>query len=342
MTLNGPDPNLKLTSPPAIEWPNPMPTDWTDKVSRHRHLWEMSEAQHYDPNTAIDWAMLRADDFSEEERVAVAYWFATNGTFENSGVPTFGYGMVKSYEEHQGDSTSRVLLTVARDEGNHDEMCRRVVETVLPGFPYHREPSSDLERRAANNLEWIHYTNSKYWGGYKAAYEDRTLSAVMSPFMVGEAAASLVYMQTSKEARHPVFADILKHIGKDESRHFAFCNYLAEDTWGELRDSERLALTKNLKAAYVYISVVFGEPRKPFWNVPAYFTETHHELQEIAREAGLGIIPQADRDELWRRSMLRVKSVTDRYGIEFPAVPELGIDGKEVALTEEDLVVVSF
>jgi hypothetical protein len=34
--------------------------------------------------------------------------------------------------------------------------------------------------------------------------------------------------------------------------------------------------------------------------------------------------------------------VTDRYGIEFPAVPELGIDGTEVPLTEEDLVVVSF
>lgn len=334
--------DLGLEVAPPILQPNPMPLDWEDKIPRHRGLWELAEAQHYDPNTAIDWASLKADDFSEAERVALSYWFAVNGTFENSGVPTFGYGMVNSYENHMGDSTSRVLLTIARDEGNHDEMCRRAVATLLPGFPYHRERTSAIEKRAANNLEWINYTNSKYWGGYKTAYQERSMSAVMSPFIVGEAAASLVYMATSKEASHPVFSSILEHIGRDESRHFAFCNYLAQDTWGDLRDDERLSLTKNIKAAYVYISVVFGEPRAPFWKVPGYFSETHHEMQEIARGAGLGIIPQAERDDIWRKGMLRVKSVTDRFGIEFPAVPELGIDGTEVALTEEDLVVVSF
>ena len=132
------------------------------------------------------------------------------------------------------------------------------------------------------------------------------------------------------------------HIGRDEARHFAFCNYLAQDTWGGLREDERTSLTKNIKAAYVYISVVFGEPRAPFWKVPGYFSDTHEEMQNLAREAGLGIIPQKERDEIWRKAMLRVKSVTDRFDVEFPAIPELGIDGTEVALTQEDLVVVSF
>jgi len=328
--------------PPILSKRNPMPMDWEDRNPRHRELWEKAEAQHYDPNTAIDWSQLNPDDFSEEQKVALAYWFATNSTFENSGVPTFGYGMVQSYEQHLGDSTSRMLLTIARDEGNHDEMSRRVVETLLPGFPGHREPTSELERMAANNLRWIHYTNSKYWDGYKRAYEERSLSAVMSPFIVGEAAASLVYMATAKNGSHPVFGDILRHIGIDESRHFAFCNFLAEATWGNLRDDERTALTKNLKAAYIYISVVFGEPRAPFWNVPDHFREAHHRLEDIARGAGLGILEQSERDDIWRKGMLRVKSVTDRFGIPFPAVPELGIEGDEVALTEADLVVVSF
>lgn len=334
---------LLLEEPPPIESTrNPMPMDWEDRVPRHRELWEKAEAQHYDPNTAIPWADLKADDFTEAQRVALAYWFAVNGTFENSGVPTFGYGMVQSYEQHLGDSTSRMLLTIARDEGNHDEMCRRVVAELLPGFPYQRTPTSELERKAANNLAWIHYTNSKYWDSYKSAYEKRSLSAVMSPFIVGEAAASLVYMATAKNGSHPVFSEILRHIGVDESRHFAFCNFLADSTWGDLRDDERVALTKNLKAAYVYISVVFGEPRKPFWHVPDSFSDIHLELEEIARGAGLGIIAQEERDDIWRKGMLRVKSVTDRFGIPFPAVPELGIEGTEVALTEEDLMVVSF
>ena len=131
-------------------------------------------------------------------------------------------------------------------------------------------------------------------------------------------------------------------VGRDEARHFAFCNYLAQDTWGGLREDERTSLTKNIKAAYVYISVVFGEPRAPFWKVPGYFSDTHEEMQNLARKAGLGIIPQKERDEIWRKAMLRVKSVTDRFDVEFPAIPELGIDGTEVALTQEDLVVVSF
>jgi rubrerythrin len=337
------DVDLPVEEPPAFDSShNPMPLDWEDRIPRHRELWEKAEAQHYDPNVAIDWSLLDPADFSEEQRVALAYWFATNSTFENSGVPTFGIGMVQSYEQHLGDSTSRMLLTIARDEGNHDEMSRRIVETLLPGFPDRREATSDLERHAANNLGWIHYTNSKYWDGYKRAYETRSLAAVMSPFIVGEAAASLVYMATSRNASHPVFAEVLRRIGMDEARHFAFCNYLADATWGELRDDEKTALTKNLKAAYIYISVVFGEPREPFWNVPDSFGPVHRHLEDIARDAGLGIIEQEDRDDLWRKGMLRVKSVTDRFGIPFPAVPELGIDGTEVALTEDDLMVVSF
>lgn len=335
--------DLPVEEPPAFDSSrNPMPLDWEDRIPRHRELWEKAEAQHYDPNVAIDWSLLDPADFSEEQRVALAYWFATNSTFENSGVPTFGFGMVQSYEQHLGDSTSRMLLTIARDEGNHDEMSRRVVETLLPGFPDRREATSDLERHAANNLRWIHYTNSKYWDGYKRAYDTRSLSAVMSPFIVGEAAASLVYMATSKNASHPVFSEVLRRIGMDEARHFAFCNYLADATWGQLRADEKTALTKNLKAAYVYISVVFGEPREPFWDVPDSFGAVHRHLEDIARDAGLGIIEQEDRDDLWRKGMLRVKSVTDRFGIPFPAVPELGIDGTEVALTEDDLMVVSF
>lgn len=124
-----------LEPPPDIEPGSPTPMDWTDRIPRHRELWEKAEAQHYDPNTVVDWSALRASDFSDRERLAVAYWFATSSVFENSGVPTFAHGMVKAYEEHLGDSTSRVLLTIARDEANHDEMSRRIVETLLPGFP---------------------------------------------------------------------------------------------------------------------------------------------------------------------------------------------------------------
>ena len=331
-----------LEVPPAIEPGNPMPMDWTDRIPRHRELWEKAEAQHYDPNTAIDWAGLRAEDFSEQDRLAIAYWFATSSVFENSGVPTFAYGMVKSYEEHLGDSTNRVLLTIARDEANHDEMCRRVVQELVPGFPNEFTPASSAQRAAANNLAWIQYTNARYWSGYKAAYDSRTVPAVMGAFVAGEAAASLVYTETAKRTEHPVLAQVLQRIGVDESRHFACFNLMAQEHWERLGAEDKASLTKNLKAAYIYISVVFGEARPPFWKVPKSFEETHAKLQAAAADAGLGLLSEEERRDIWRKAMLRVKNLTDRAGVEFPAIEELGIDGTDTPIREEDLVVVSF
>jgi rubrerythrin len=332
-----------IEAPPAITGPDsPMPMEWADHIPRHRELWEKAEAQHYDPNTVVDWSALKATDFSEDDRLAIAYWFATGSVFENSGVPTFAYGMVKSYEEHLGDSTNRVLLTIARDESNHDEMSRRIVQKLLPGFPNDFTPANAAQRAAANNLAWIQYTNSRYWAGYKGAYDTRTVPAVMAAFVAGEAAASLIYTETAKRTKHPILSQVLHRIGVDESRHFACFNLMAQEHWERLSPKDKAGITKNLKAAYVYISVVFGEAKPPFWKVPASFDDTHVKLQRAAREAGLGLLSDDERRDIWRRAMLRVKNLTDRSGVEFPAIEELGIDGADTPIKEEDLVVVSF
>jgi rubrerythrin len=332
----------ELEWPPSIGSENPMPMDWTDRVPRHRELWERAESQHYDPNVEIDWTQLYAGDFSQDDRLAIAYWFSTSSVFENSGVPTFAYGMIKSYEDHLGDSTSRVLLTIARDESNHDEMSRRIVQTMIPGFPNAFSPQSQEEVEAQNNLAWIQYTNSKYWSGYKAAYDTRSAPAVMAAFVAGEAAASLIYVATAARTDHPLLAQVLHRIGVDESRHFACFNLMAQKYWSDLSDEDKASLTKNLKAAYVYISVVFGDAQPPFWKVPASFQAIHRRMHEAARAAGLGILPPDERKDVWRKAMLRVKNLTDRAGIEFPAIEELGIDGADTPISEEDLVVVSF
>jgi len=339
---SGHDITFDIGAPPAIPAKNPMPMEWSDGIPRHRQLWEKAEQQHYDPNADIDWSALKRSDFSEDQRVAIAYWFATNSVFENSGTPTFGVGMIKSYEEHIGDATNKMLLTVARDEANHDEMSRRIVQELLPGFPHKFSPSSELESAAHRNLQWIQYTNSKYWTAFKRAFDERRLLTLMSNFAVGEAAASLIYMKTANGTEHPVLNNVLHNIGVDESRHFACFNYMAQHSWGTLTDEEKQTLAKNLKASYLYISVVFGDPKQPFWDLPDGFRPRHELFQQIANDAGLGLLPQEERDELWRKAMLRVKAIGDRYGIPWPRIEELDIDGEDTPISEEDLVVVSF
>jgi len=168
------------------------------------------------------------------------------------------------------------------------------------------------------------------------------VAAVMGAFVAGEAAASLIYTETAKRTPHPVLAQVLHRIGVDESRHFACFNLMAQEHWERLSDEDKSSLTKNLKAAYIYISVVFGEARPPFWKVPPSFNETHLKLQAAARDAGLGLLSDDERRDIWRKAMLRVKNLTDRAGVEFPAIEELGIDGADTPIREEDLVVVSF
>lgn len=327
---------------PEIKGRNPMPLDWEDKVPRMRDLYVKAREQEYNPLVAIPWEKLHADDFSPEERTAVAYWIACDGTFENSGVPTFARAMIASYEEHEGDDVSRMLLTIARDEMNHDEICRKVAQTLVPGFPFEFEPKTELERIAQNNLRWVSYVNSRYWSGYLRAFEERRFSAITTAFVMGEAAASLIFMQTAENAKHPVLKEAFRLIGRDESRHFAFCNYMAEKSFATFSEREKEIMTKNLRASFVYISLILDVPQMPFWDVPPGFVDAHLDLEARAVKAGLGLPPIEERREIWRKAALRVKLLTDRHGIKFPALPEVGIEGVETPLTADDFAVVTF
>lgn len=64
----------------------------------------------------------------------------------------------------------------------------------------------------------------------------------------------------------------------------------------------------------------------------------HRLLEESARGAGLGILSLEERVENWRAAVLRMKGVIEPYGIAFPAIPEIGIDGETVAFDPEDII----
>lgn len=336
------DKTTDLIAPPPVEGGNPMPLDWNDKIPRMRDLYEKARSQHYNPLTDLPWDQLDPGDFTAEERLAIAYYMTTDGTFENSGVPTFARAMIASYENHIGDDSSRMLLTIARDEMNHDDICRRVAQTLVPGFPFDFEPKTELERIAQNNQRWISYTNSRYWSGYLRAFEQRRFPAITTAFILGEAAASVIFMRTSERADHPLFKQAFRFIGTDESRHFAFCNFLGNKEFATFSEEEKATMSKNIRAGFIYISIILDVPHPPFWEVPEGFTDAHLAFEATAARAGLGIPPLDERREMWRKAALRVKSLTDRHGLEFPALPEVGIEGVETSLTEEDFAVVTF
>ncbi len=331
-----------LPPPPEITGPNPMPLDWNERVPRMRELYSKALTQSYNIETELKWEALDPGDFTPEERISLAYWMSCDGTFENSGVPTFAYAMIQAFERHEGDDVAKMLHTISRDEMHHDEICRRTAQTLVPGFPFDFEPKTELEEMAVANMRWVSYINSKYWSSFKSAFDRNRFPTLTTNFILGEAAASLIFMRSAERSEHPFFADTFRKIARDESRHFAFCNYMAQEYFATFDDEEREKMTKRLRAAFIYISIVLEIPRQPFWDVPDGFIDSHLELERLAVQGGLGLPPLEERQDIWKKAALRVKGLTDRAGIAFPALPEVGIEGVETALTEEDLVIVSF
>ena len=331
-----------VEGPPTIDGPNPMPLDWADRVPRMRELYDKATSSHYNPMTELPWDSLRPGDFTPDERIALAYWFSVDGSFENSGVPTFAEAMIASREGHYGDDVSRVLLTIARDEAHHDDICKRAAQTLVPGFPFNWQPTNDLGKMAVANLRWISFINSRYWTGYKKAFQKRRFSAITTAFIMGEAAASLIFRRSGELSEHPLFGEAFRLIGRDEARHFAFCNHLGAKEFSSFTDEEKETMTKNIRASFIYVSLILDTPRLPFWDAPDGFAQAHLALEDLASRAGLGLPDLDERQELWQKAALRTKDITDPAGIVFPAMPEVGISGQETPLTEEDFVVMSF
>ena len=72
------------------------------------------------------------------------------------------------------------------------------------------------------------------------------------------------------------------------------------------------------------------EPPADFWDLPEDFIRNQREAEEICRKAGFGVPEYEAKKRNWRRAMLNLKSVLDRYDIPFPAIPEVDISGQEV------------
>ena len=213
---------------------------------------------------------------------------------------------------------------------NHEECAQRFVTRFVPGGPLDWEPKTDLARAAHNNIGWLYHNGGRYWTGYNKAIEKYPLAVLFTSFMMGEVASSSLFHGMAANASLPVFKEVFTRIGRDEARHLQICLMLLEQSWPGLREQYKPMITKQLRAGFVFLSMVLWEPPNEFWDLPPYHLANHRVLVDIARRAGLGVLTYEAQAENWRVAMARVRKVVDRWGIEFPAIPELDIEGAPV------------
>lgn len=323
---------------PAVPQPNIFPMEWRVETPKLAEIYERAKREGFNP-AAMPWQKLDPTQWSEDERVAIMYWFALLSNFDASGPPVFAKAMIHAFETHEEDPVRKCFFSITRDETNHEECCQRTIQRLVPGGPQGFAPRNDLHRAALNNIGWLYHNGGRYWSGYSSALGRYPLAVLFTSFMMGEVASSTLFRGMASKTSHPLFGELFTHIGRDESRHLQICITLLDKRWPALTDQHRAFVTRQLRAGFVFLSMILWEPPGQFWELPEYFLANHRVLIDVARGAGLGVLNYQEQADNWRLAIARVARLVERWGIEFPAIPELDISGVDVGpIAAEDII----
>jgi hypothetical protein len=327
-----------FAAPPPIPQPNIFPIEWRVEREKFVEIYERAKVQQWNPSD-LPWGEVDPEDWSPEQRIGMMYWFAVLANFDASGPPVFARATVHAYENHQEDPVRKCFFSITRDEVNHEEACGRAIQLLVPGGPLDFEATTDLERAAQNNIGWLYHNGGRYWNGYSASLGKYPLAVLFTSFMLGEVASSTLFRSMADNAKHDVFREMFTRIGRDESRHLQICLQLLDKDWPGLTDDLKPLVTRQLRAGFVFLSMILWEPPGQFWELPDYFLPNHRVLMDLARDAGLGVLTTEDQADNWRLALSRVAKIVGRWGIEFPAIPELDFEGVDVGdIDLEDII----
>ena len=331
-----------MREPPATEQPNIYPLGWRSQTGKMEEIWTAAQRDTWDP-ARLPWDTFDPSRYSWAEREAIAYWWTLLSVFDGSAPPVFAAALIKTYEDHEEAPARRCFFSVTRDEQNHEQMCGMSITRLLEHpDPLTHSPRSALGERLQLNAKWLYFNGGRYWNGYKKAVPKYDLAVLFSSFLMGEIAAATIFHQMAANCTEPVFQEAFRNIGRDEGRHMAICMALMERDYPNLSDEQKVTITKQIRAGYLFLSAVLFEPPVEFWDLPADFIEVQREGEEVARAAGFGVPSYATKKENWRNAMLNLKGVLDRYDTPFPAIPEVGISGQEITDVDMDDIIPVF
>jgi len=335
-----PDPDALLADraavPPDLAM-NIYPLEWRVETPK---LWDLFNSAR-DPGWApqrLPWDTLKPEEFTLDQRYALAHWWGLLSTFDGSGPVVFARAMIHTFETHEEDPVRKCFFSITRDEMNHEEVCQRAIQTLVPGGPLNYEPETPLGRLAQNNVRWLYHNGARYWDGYKNALHKYPLPVLFTSFLMGEIASSTLFHGMYRNTTIPVFKEAFRCIGQDEARHMGICLVVLEKLLPQLNDEQRDQITRQIRAGFVFLSAVLDEAPDQFWELPPNFRQAQRMIDEVARSAGLGILTAEQKKENWRKAILKLKGLVEPYGIVFPALPEVGIDGRTTSFDPSDII----
>jgi hypothetical protein len=326
-----------LIEPPAFAAMNLFPLEWRTETPRLKQLYNAARDPGWSPER-LPWQTLDVAAFDLDQRYALAHWWALLSTFDGSGPVVFARTMIHTFATHEEHPVRQCFFSITRDEVNHEEVCGRVITTLTPGGPLGYQPLTPLGRLAQNNIRWMYHNGCRYWDGFKNAVHKYPLPILFTSFLMGEVASATLFHSMREATTIPLFKEAFRRIGQDEARHMGICLAVLEKLLPQLTDEQRAQITKQIRAGFVFLSGILYEPPEQFWELPESFRPASRLLDDVARDAGLGVLTVDQRAENWRTAVLKLKGLLEPYGIAFPALPEIGIDGETVAFDPGDII----
>src|ERR1700681_2873168 len=223
---------------PEVPQPNIFPMEWRVETPKLAELYERAKRHVWNPSD-FPWETLRPEDFTEGQRLGIMYWYAVLANFDGSGPAVFAKATIHAFERHEEDPVRKCFFSITRDEMNHEETCGRIITKLIPGGPVDWVPRTELERVAYNNIKWLYHNGGRYWTGYSNSLGKYPLAILFTSFMMGEVASSTLFHGMSRASTHPLYQDMFRKIGLDESRHLQICITLLEKDWPGLSDEYR-------------------------------------------------------------------------------------------------------
>ena len=320
---------------------NIFPGNWTVKTQQLLRTYEQSFVQDWNPVT-LAWESLDPSGLDLKERVAQAYWMAKLALFEKSGIGAFGTAMIKAATSDMEDPAKKFLAAVTFDECRHDDVCRRCCNKLCPGFPYKYQATTDFEKRALKNISALYDNGKRYWKGFMTAWDKYSLELIFSSFFFAEIGAQLIFKTVSDLSKIKLYKEAFQNVTVDESRHLAGTLSLLDNLAKNLGSDEKIMITRQMKHGFIFLSPLLYKPISLFWHLPKDFDQIDQEMEETARNSGLGVPTLAEKTQGWRDAIQRRREQVEKLGVPIPAIPEINLEGENVDIRKDEPVATPF
>ena len=110
----------------------------------------------------------------------------------------------------------------------------------------------------------------------------------------------------------------------------------------QFTEEEKLRITRQMKQGFIFLSPLLYRPKADFWLLPSNFEKVDQQMEDIARETGLGVLTLEEKIRFWREAIEKKRPEIEEMGIKIPAIHEIGVEGVEVQVKKTETIATTF